>query len=88
MTDKHPEADSIMAELETEMAIANLGRRGKYVAAIAVMAGDILTVALAAGVPYALAKEMATDFWKSEVLMDTLSGLIREAEEDDEDDDE
>ncbi|MGW5773074.1 hypothetical protein ACWEVY_28475 [Streptomyces longwoodensis] len=85
MTEKHPEADSIMAELETEMAIANLGRRGKYVAAIAVMSGDILSVALAAGVPYPLAKEMAEDFWKSEMLADTVAALLRDADLDDED---
>ncbi|MEV0475296.1 hypothetical protein [Streptomyces prunicolor] len=84
MTDKqHEDADSIMASIETQMAFANLEKRGEFAAGIAIVASDILKVALAAGVPYALAEEMATDFWKAEILADTIAGLVRHVDEDD-----
>ncbi|MFF8629647.1 hypothetical protein [Streptomyces werraensis] len=73
-------ADNIMADLEAQMAVANLERRGLYAAAIAVLAGDILRNALQAGVPYPLAKEMAADFWKTEILADTVAALIRDSD--------
>lgn len=78
-------AEAIMSELETQMAFANLEKRGTYAAGIAVLAGDILRAAVASGVPYNLAREMAADFWKAEMLADTVAALIREAnlEEDD-----
>lgn len=85
MTDKNPEAESIISDIEQRMALANLEKRGEYAAGIAIISGDILKLALAAGVPYNLAREMASDFWKSEMLADTIAGLLRSAElEDDE----
>ncbi|WP_435270899.1 hypothetical protein [Streptomyces sp. 1222.5] len=85
MTDKNPEAESIISDIESQMALANLSKRGEYAAGIAILAGDILKLALAAGVPYNLAREMASDFWKAEMLADTIAGLLRSAElEDDE----
>jgi hypothetical protein len=82
------DADSIMADIEAQMALANLEKRAEYAAGIAILSGDILKMALASGVPYSLAQEMATDFWKAEMLADTVAGLLRSAElELDEDDD-
>lgn len=80
MNENTENADSIMADLETQMAIANLERRGLYASGIAIMAGDILRSALAAGVPYPLAREMAADFWKAEMLADTVAALLRDSE--------
>ncbi|MGW2711410.1 hypothetical protein HKX69_05665 [Streptomyces argyrophyllae] len=87
MNENNPEAESIISSLESEMAVANLEKRGLYAVGIAILAGDILRSALAAGVPYSLAREMATDFWKAEMLADTVAALIREAELGDEDED-
>jgi hypothetical protein len=87
MTDKHPEAESIIAGLESELALAALEKRGEYAAGIAILSGDILRVALAAGVPFGLAREMAADFWKAELLTDTVAALIRDVDLGDEDDD-
>jgi hypothetical protein len=85
MTDQNPEAESIMSDIESQMALANLAKRGEYAAGIAILSGDILKMAVAAGVPYALAREMAADFWKAEMLADTIAGLLRSADlEDDE----
>ncbi|MFF4245259.1 hypothetical protein ACFYY2_12395 [Streptomyces sp. NPDC001822] len=86
MTEKYEDANSIISDLESQMARANLIKRGEYAAGIAVLAGAVLKSALEAGVPYALAEEMAGDFWKAEMLADTVAGLLRnaEVEEDDE----
>ena len=73
-------ADKIMADLEAQMAIANLRKRGLYASAIAIIAGDILRSALASGVPYNLAREMAEDFWKAEMLADTVAALVRDSD--------
>ncbi|MFF1450136.1 hypothetical protein ACFVYF_18655 [Streptomyces sp. NPDC058274] len=80
MTDKNPEAESIISDIEHRMALANLEKRGEYAAGIAIISGDILKLAVAAGVPYALAREMAADFWKAEMLADTVAALIRNAD--------
>ncbi|MFI0553389.1 hypothetical protein [Streptomyces scabiei] len=86
--ENNPEAESIIADIEHGMALANLEKRGEYAAGIAIIAGDILKLALAAGVPYSLAREMATDFWKAEMLADTVAALIRNSDlELDEDED-
>ena len=81
------DADSIMAELESQMALANLEKRGEYAAGIAILSGDILKVALASGVPYSLAQEMASDFWKAEMLADTVAALMRNVDLDEDDED-
>ncbi|MVO87394.1 hypothetical protein GPA10_22170 [Streptomyces sp. p1417] len=78
------EAETLMAQLESEMALANLVKRGEYAAGIAVLSGDILKSATAAGVPYRMAEEMAGDFWKAEMLADTVAALIRDASLEDE----
>jgi hypothetical protein len=39
------------------------------------------------GVPYPLAREMAADFWKAEMLADTIAGLLRNADLDEDDED-
>jgi hypothetical protein len=83
MTEKNPEAESIMSNIESQMALAGLEKRGEYAAGIAILAGDILKLALSNGVPYALAREMASDFWKAEMLADTIAGLLRGADLDD-----
>ncbi|MET7984530.1 hypothetical protein [Streptomyces sp. NPDC005281] len=83
MTEKNPEAESIMSNIESQMALAGLEKRGEYAAGIAILAGDILKIALSNGVPYALAREMASDFWKAEMLADTIAGLLRGADLDD-----
>jgi glycerol-3-phosphate acyltransferase PlsY len=80
MTEKYEDANSIMSDLESQMALANLIKRGEYAAGIAVLSGDVLKSALAAGVPYAMAEEMAGDFWKAEMLADTVAGLLRNVE--------
>ncbi|MFF3416855.1 hypothetical protein ACFYW9_19465 [Streptomyces sp. NPDC002698] len=88
MTDKHNEADEILSALESEMALTNLANRGEYAAGIAVCAGNVLTVALASGVPYILAKEMASDFWKAEMLADTVAALLIDSNLEEEGEDE
>ncbi|MER6382064.1 hypothetical protein ACWDBD_39040 [Streptomyces sp. NPDC001118] len=80
MTEKNPEAESIISNIESQMALANLEKRGEYAAGIAILAGDILKMALAAGIPHSLAQEMASDFWKAEMLADTVAALVRNAE--------
>jgi hypothetical protein len=90
MTEKHEnmnEADSIISNIEAQMALANLSKRGEYAAGIAILSGDILKMALASGVPYPLAREMAADFWKAEMLADTIAGLLRNADLDEDDED-
>jgi len=85
MTAEYEDANTIMSDLESQMALVNLVKRGEYAAGIAVLSGDVLKSALAAGVPYAMAEEMAGDFWKAEMLADTVAGLLRSVElEDDE----
>ncbi|MEV5883128.1 hypothetical protein AB0L74_10490 [Streptomyces sp. NPDC052020] len=86
MNENTESADAILADLEAQMAVAKLEQRGIYAAAIAILSGDIMKNALAAGVPYSLAQEMAADFWKAEMLADTVAALLRdsELEEDDE----
>lgn len=84
MTEKHEDADAILASIESQMAFATLEKRAEYAAGVAVLSGDILKIALSSGVPYALAEEMATDFWKTEMLADTIAGLFRHVEEEDE----
>lgn len=87
MNDNTESADAILADIEAQMAVAKLEQRGLYAAAIAILSGDIMRNALSAGVPYALAREMAADFWKAEMLADTIAALLRDAdlEEDDAD---
>ncbi|MEU6765870.1 hypothetical protein ABZ916_25545 [Streptomyces sp. NPDC046853] len=80
MTEKYEDANTIMSELESQLALATLIRRGEYAATISIISGDILKSALAAGVPYLMAEEMARDFWKAEMLADTVAGLLRNAE--------
>lgn len=86
MTDKFEDANTIISDLESQMALANLIKRGEYAAGIAVLSGGVLKSALESGVPYGMAEEMAGDFWKAEMLADTVAGLLRnvELEEDDE----
>ncbi|MER6102369.1 hypothetical protein ABT115_08570 [Streptomyces sp. NPDC001832] len=81
MNEKRDDAESIMAELESQMALDGLEKRGDYAAGIAIMAGKVMSSAMAYGVPYALAEEMATDFWKAEMLADTIAALVRDADE-------
>jgi hypothetical protein len=85
VNENHPEAESIISDLEGQLALASLEKRGQYAAGIALLAGDILKVALAASVPYSLAREMASDFWKAELLADTVAALIRDADLDEDD---
>ncbi|MFF9653047.1 hypothetical protein [Streptomyces sp. NPDC014622] len=81
MSDKqYEDADSIMSSIESQMAIMSLAKRGEYAAGIAILSGEILKEALAAGVPYSLAQEMASDFWKAEMLADTIAGLLRDSD--------
>ncbi|WP_326827394.1 hypothetical protein [Streptomyces sp. NBC_01751] len=83
---EYEDANTIISDLESQMALVNLIKRGEYAAGIATLSGEILKSALEAGVPYAMAEEMAGDFWKAEMLADTVAGLLRnvELEEDDE----
>lgn len=74
---KIPEdADTILASLESQMAIAELVKRGEYATGIATIAGHIRKAAIAAGIPRSMAREMASDFWKAEMLADTIVALI------------
>ncbi|MFJ7329062.1 hypothetical protein ACIQVN_22820 [Streptomyces cyaneofuscatus] len=86
MSEKYEDADTIISDLESRMALVNLVRRGEYAAGIAVLSGDVMKSALEAGIPHAMAEEMASDFWKAEMLADTVAGLLHnvEIEEDDE----
>jgi hypothetical protein len=86
MTEKNPEAESIISDIESQMALANLEKRGEYAAGIAILSGDVLKAALMSGVPYPLAREMAADFWKAEMLADTIAGLLRSADLDEDED--
>ncbi|MFD4608313.1 hypothetical protein ACFWOT_09375 [Streptomyces sp. NPDC058440] len=81
MTEDFNDADSIMANLEAQMAMTKLEGRGTYATGIAILSGQIMQSALAYGVPYALAEEMATDFWKAEMLADTIAALVRDVDE-------
>lgn len=81
-------ADSILADIESQMALAKLEQRGLYAVGIAIVSGDILKHALMSGVPYNLAREMAADFWKAEMLADTVAALLRDVELEEDDDDE
>ncbi|MFJ8699426.1 hypothetical protein [Streptomyces ardesiacus] len=80
MNDNTESADEILADIEAQMAVAKLEQRGLYAAAIAILSGDIMKNALASGVPYNLAREMAADFWKAEMLADTIAALLRDSE--------
>ncbi|MFE5542804.1 hypothetical protein ACFQ71_03190 [Streptomyces sp. NPDC056534] len=86
MSEKYEDANSIISDLESQMALANLVKRGEYAACIACLSGDVLKVALKSGIPYAMAEEMAGDFWKAEMLADTVAGLLRNSELDEDDD--
>ncbi|WP_328377012.1 hypothetical protein OHB13_11695 [Streptomyces sp. NBC_00440] len=77
MTEKFEDANSIISDLESQLALANLIKRGEYAACIAVLSGDIMKSALAVGISHAMAEEMAADFWKAEMLADTVAGLLR-----------
>ncbi|MFI1530078.1 hypothetical protein [Streptomyces griseus] len=86
MSENYEDAETILSDLESRMALVNLIKRGEYASGIAVLAGDVMKSALGAGIPYSMAEEMAGDFWKAEMLADTVAGLLRnvELEEDDE----
>jgi hypothetical protein len=86
MSDNHDEAEAILSSLENEMALSNLAKRGEYAAGIAHFAGMVLKTGLEAGVPYVLAKEMASDFWKAEMLADTIAALLIDSNLDEDDD--
>lgn len=86
MTENYEDANTIISDLESQMALVNLIKRGEYAAGIAVLAGDIMKSALAVGIPYAMAEEMAADFWKAEMLADTVAGLLRNVELDEDGD--
>jgi hypothetical protein len=86
MSDNHDEAEAILSSLENEMALSNLSKRGEYAAGIAHFAGMVLKTALEAGVPYNLAREMASDFWKAEMLADTIAALLIDSNLDEDDD--
>jgi hypothetical protein len=86
MTERYEDVNSVMADIESQMALVKLAQRGEYAAGIALLSGDILKTAVASGVPSHMAEEMAADFWKAEMLADTVAALLRDAtlEEDEE----
>ena len=84
MSDKNSEADFLISSVESKMALFNLAQRGEYASGVALLAGDVLKTALASGVPHHLAEEMATDFWKAEMLTDTVAALVRTSDLDEE----
>jgi hypothetical protein len=59
--------DAVMGEIEEKMAVAQLEKRGAMAVCVASIAAMVMREALAGGVPYSLAKEMAEDYWKSEM---------------------
>ncbi|MEV5677489.1 hypothetical protein [Streptomyces sp. NPDC052179] len=86
MTEKYEDADTIISDIESRMALVNLVRRGEYAEGIAALSGDVMKSALEAGIPYAMAEEMASDFWKAEMLADTVAGLLHNVETEEDDD--
>ena len=59
--------DAVMADIETRMQVEGVERRGAVVLCLAQLAGEVMRAALAAGIPYAMAQEMAQDYWASEM---------------------
>ncbi|MER6912263.1 hypothetical protein ABT354_11370 [Streptomyces sp. NPDC000594] len=59
--------DDLVAGIETEMNQAVIEKRGTLAVMLARVAGAVYTEAIAAGVPHALAQEMATDYWAGEM---------------------
>lgn len=57
--------DELISGIENEMNAQRLHRQGAYAVTAARISGTILTEAMASGVPYDLAKEMAADTWNS-----------------------
>ncbi|MGW1231459.1 hypothetical protein [Streptomyces californicus] len=86
MSENYEDADTIMSDIESRMALVTLVRRGEYAACIAALSGDVMKSAVGAGVPHALAEEMASDFWKAEMLADTVAGLLQNADLEEESD--
>ncbi|MGW1867919.1 hypothetical protein ACWCPS_20405 [Streptomyces mauvecolor] len=59
--------EELVAGIETEMNQAVIEKRGTVAITLARIAGVVYTEAIAAGVPHALAQEMATDYWVKEM---------------------
>ncbi|MFD7015922.1 hypothetical protein [Streptomyces sp. NPDC059928] len=59
--------DELISGIATEMNQALIEKRGTTAVTLARIAGVVYTEAVAAGVPHALAQEMATDYWAMEL---------------------
>ncbi|MFE9442522.1 hypothetical protein ACFYO2_26805 [Streptomyces sp. NPDC006602] len=57
--------EELISGIETEMNAERLHKQGAYAVTAARISGTVITEAVASGVPYELAKEMAADTWNS-----------------------
>ncbi|WP_340376575.1 hypothetical protein U5640_16650 [Streptomyces sp. SS7] len=67
MNDKPEDLESVMKSIESDFAVAELEKRALTAVAVAEVAGTVLRAALNSGIPYEMAKEMAQDYWVSEM---------------------
>ncbi|QKW48847.1 hypothetical protein [Streptomyces buecherae] len=65
--------EELISGIETEMSQALIEKRGTAVVALARITGVVYTEAIAAGVPHALAQEMATDYWAQEMHAEVVA---------------
>ncbi|MFJ9900282.1 hypothetical protein ACIQPR_43830 [Streptomyces sp. NPDC091280] len=82
MTDKPEDVESVMKSIEDTFALAELEKRALVAVAVAEVAGTVLRAALDRGIPYEMAKEMAQDYWVSE-MAPTIE-VVHHLEEDEE----
>jgi hypothetical protein len=83
MSDTPESFESVMKSIENDFAIAELEKRAHVAVAIAGVAGAVLREALDNGIPYEMAKEMAQDYWHSEMApaIEVVHHLVEDDEE-------
>ncbi|MFJ3634660.1 hypothetical protein [Streptomyces sp. NPDC090112] len=57
--------EELISGIETQMTAERLHKQGAFAVTAARISGTVLSEALASGVPYELAKDMAADTWNS-----------------------
>ncbi|MBT2609860.1 hypothetical protein J7I97_16630 [Streptomyces sp. ISL-87] len=57
--------EELIEGIEAEMNVQRLHKQGAYAVTASRIAGTVLTEAVASGLPYELARDMAADTWNS-----------------------
>ncbi|MEU6389994.1 hypothetical protein [Streptomyces sp. NPDC046939] len=73
--------EELISGIETEMTATRLHKQGAFAITSARIAGSVFTEAMATGVPYDLAKEMAQDTWNAVMCLTPVDFVPAEEDE-------